>query len=95
MIHSPSGDLSVGRQQAFEMFKRDYGDNGKIAAQKEKLKANFRSAKDLGEKVNSSRETINRLKAQIEHYRVSLAMSMGMSTAPLDAPPDETETLIR
>ena len=91
----PSGELSVGRQQAFEIFKRDYAENGKISAQKEKLKANFRSAKDLGEKVNSTRETINRLKAQIEHYRVSLAMSMGMSSSPNDEPPDETETLVR
>ena len=77
------------------MFKRDYAENGKIVDQKEKLKANFRAAKELGEKVNASRETINRLKAQIEHYRVSLAMSMGMTSAPPDAPPDETETLIR
>ena len=53
--------MSTGRQEAFEIFKRDYGDNRIIDEQKMFLKKGYAEAKTLGEKINSSRNKISEL----------------------------------
>ena len=53
------GDMSVGRQEAFEIFRRDYEHNDAIEENKQELKQRYAEAKKLGEKVNKSRQHIS------------------------------------
>uniref|UniRef100_A0A8C0GWG1 Kinesin-like protein KIF6/9 C-terminal domain-containing protein n=1 Tax=Chelonoidis abingdonii TaxID=106734 RepID=A0A8C0GWG1_CHEAB len=72
--------MSLGRQEAFEIFKRDYVDSITIEDNKQLLKKRFAEAKSLGEKVNEVRNKIsnyktmfNRLKGlkiEIEHLQL-------------------------
>uniref|UniRef100_A0A8C3SG48 Kinesin-like protein KIF6/9 C-terminal domain-containing protein n=1 Tax=Chelydra serpentina TaxID=8475 RepID=A0A8C3SG48_CHESE len=72
--------MSLGSQEAFEIFKRDYVDSVTIEDNKQLLKQRFAEAKSLGEKVNEVRNKIsnyktmfNRLKAlkiEIEHLQL-------------------------
>ncbi|KAJ8045198.1 Kinesin-like protein KIF6 [Holothuria leucospilota] len=78
------GDMSVGRQEAFDIFKRDYVHNDTIEEQKMNLKRKYTEAKALGKEVNESRQRINKLKSQIQHHRMQRAME-GMTDQ------DETE----
>lgn len=87
------GDMSVGRQEAFEIFRRDYQHNDTIEENKQELKQRYTEAKALGEKVNKSRQKINHLKSQIEHHRMSMAMQ-GL-TDPENPEPDEQELELR
>uniref|UniRef100_A0A674IQI9 Kinesin-like protein n=1 Tax=Terrapene triunguis TaxID=2587831 RepID=A0A674IQI9_9SAUR len=74
------GEMSLGRQEAFEIFKRDYVDSVTIEDNKQLLKQRFAEAKSLGEKVNEVRNKIsnyktmfNRLKGlkiEIEHLQL-------------------------
>jgi kinesin family protein 6/9 len=66
-------DMSTGRQEAFEIFKRDYADNNIIDEQKLFLKKGYAEAKTLGEKINLSRNKINTLKTKIEQVHMRLA----------------------
>lgn len=50
------GDMSVGRQEAFEIFRRDYYNNLTIEENKHNLKQRYAEAKSLGEGVNKSRQ---------------------------------------
>ncbi|XP_039384203.1 kinesin-like protein KIF6 isoform X2 [Mauremys reevesii] len=59
------GEMSLGRQEAFEIFKRDYVDSVTIEDNKQLLKKRFAEAKSLGEKVNEVRNKINHLKGEI------------------------------
>ncbi|XP_061173877.1 kinesin-like protein KIF6 [Saccostrea echinata] len=68
------GDMSVGRQEAFEIFRRDYYNNPTIEENKLNLKQRYTEAKSLGEAVNKSRQKINHVKGQIEQHRMQLAM---------------------
>nr|XP_022332099.1 kinesin-like protein KIF6 [Crassostrea virginica] len=68
------GDMSVGRQEAFEIFRRDYYNNPTIEGNKHDLKQRYAEAKSLGEAVNKSRQKINHVKGQIEQHRMQLAM---------------------
>lgn len=54
------GDMSTGRQEAFEIFKRDYTQNSNIEDNKDALKAKYVEAKKLGEYVNKSRTKISK-----------------------------------
>ena len=54
--------MSTGRQEAFEIFKRDYADNHIIDDQKLFLKKGYAEAKMLGEKINTSRNKISLVK---------------------------------
>ena len=54
------GDLSIGRQEAFEIFRRDYEQNDKIDENKHTLKRRYGEAKSLGEEVNTSRKRISK-----------------------------------
>lgn len=51
--------MSVGRQEAFEIFKRDYEQNVTIEEQKVDLKQRYAEAKGLGKEVNESRQRIS------------------------------------
>ncbi|KAI8478470.1 hypothetical protein Bbelb_438030, partial [Branchiostoma belcheri] len=67
------GEMSVGRQEAFEIFKRDYEHSVTIDDQKSLLKQRYSEAKQLGEKVNSSRAQINHVKSLIQQHRMARA----------------------
>lgn len=54
------GDMSVGRQEAFEIFRRDYYNNPTIEENKLNLKQRYAEAKSLGEGVNKSRQKISK-----------------------------------
>ncbi len=53
------GDMSVGRQEAFEIFRRDYPHNATIEENKATLKQRYSEAKRLGEAVNRARANIS------------------------------------
>uniref|UniRef100_A0A8C8VFT7 Kinesin-like protein n=1 Tax=Pelusios castaneus TaxID=367368 RepID=A0A8C8VFT7_9SAUR len=73
--------MSLGRQEAFEIFKRDYADSVTIEDNKHLLKQRFAEAKSLGEKINEVRNKISKwiyktmfnrlkgLKIEIEHLQ--------------------------
>nr|XP_058954931.1 kinesin-like protein KIF6 [Pocillopora verrucosa] len=67
-------EMSVGRKEAFETFRRDYPHNDTIEENKQTLKQRYAEAKRLGEQVNSSRQKINSIKTQIEQQRVRRSM---------------------
>lgn len=73
-------NLSQGRQEAFDIFRRDYLHNKAIEQNKSELKLRMKEAKQLGSHVNKSREKINSLKGSIEQRRVSLAVQ-GLTTS--------------
>ena len=56
------GDMSVGRQEAFEIFRRDYEHNDAIEDNKRQLKDRYAEAKTRGEIVNKSRNKISKFK---------------------------------
>uniref|UniRef100_A0A8C8RFJ0 Kinesin-like protein n=1 Tax=Pelusios castaneus TaxID=367368 RepID=A0A8C8RFJ0_9SAUR len=74
-------EMSLGRQEAFEIFKRDYADSVTIEDNKHLLKQRFAEAKSLGEKINEVRNKISKwiyktmfnrlkgLKIEIEHLQ--------------------------
>ncbi len=53
------GDMSMGRQEAFEIFKRDYRDREAIEAKKTNLKECYAVAKEKGQLVNQCRLKIS------------------------------------
>ena len=52
--------MSMGRQEAFEIFKRDYAGNEEIEDQKRYLKKNYTEAKLLGEQINTTRTKLSK-----------------------------------
>ncbi|XP_027537566.1 kinesin-like protein KIF6 isoform X1 [Neopelma chrysocephalum] len=72
------GKMSLGCQEAFEVFKRDHADSITIEDNKQLLKQRFAEVKCLGEKLNEVRSKINRLKGEITQrhiQRAALAVS--------------------
>ncbi|NWV73369.1 KIF6 protein, partial [Dasyornis broadbenti] len=72
------GKMSLGCQEAFEVFKRDHADSITIEDNKQLLKQRFDEAKCLGEKLNEARNKINHLKGKIiqrQIQRAALAVS--------------------
>ncbi|NXD27149.1 KIF6 protein, partial [Spelaeornis formosus] len=72
------GKMSLGRQEAFEVFKQDHADSITIEENKQLLKQRFDDAKCLGEKLNEVRNKINNLKGKIiqrQIQRAALAVS--------------------
>jgi len=51
--------MSIGRQEAFEIFKRDYAGNHEIEEQKRFLKKSYAEAKMLGELINKGRSKLS------------------------------------
>nr|XP_040138534.1 kinesin-like protein KIF6 isoform X6 [Ictidomys tridecemlineatus] len=61
LLHKKSGmreEMSLGRQEAFEIFKRDHADSVTIDDNKQILKQRFSEAKALGESINEARSKI-------------------------------------
>lgn len=87
------GEMSMGRQEAFEIFRRDYIHNQDIEDNKTTLKQRYAEAKSLGEKVNKARTVINKIKSQIEQHRMSRAMQ-GL-VDPENPEPDDIEMNFR
>ena len=65
----------MGRQEAFEIFKRDYSGNTDIEEQKKYLKKSYAEAKSLGELINSTRTKLNNIKSRSEEVYVRLEAS--------------------
>eukprot|EP00111_Clytia_hemisphaerica_P022991 TCONS_00067660-protein len=57
-VKKQKDQMSLGRQEAFELFKRDYAENGLIEENKKGLKSRYTDAKRLGEQVNAARSQI-------------------------------------
>ncbi|XP_078254896.1 kinesin-like protein KIF6 isoform X2 [Rhinoraja longicauda] len=90
-----AGEMSLGRQQAFEIFRRDHADNVTIEDNKHLLKQRYTEAKSLGEKVNQARNKINQLKGQLEQRRMQSAAS-GVTSEPVNVhEPDHFEEELR
>ncbi|XP_014806054.1 PREDICTED: kinesin-like protein KIF6 isoform X1 [Calidris pugnax] len=72
------GRMSLGCQEAFEVFKQEHADSITIEDNKQLLKQRFAEAKYLGEKLNEVRNKINHLKGEITQrhiQRAALAVS--------------------
>lgn len=54
------GNLSVGRQEAFELFQRDYEHGAAIKTNKQTYKQLCTEAKRLGEQLAQSKATISK-----------------------------------
>ncbi|XP_072189885.1 kinesin-like protein KIF6 [Excalfactoria chinensis] len=70
--------MSLGYQEAFEVFKQDHADSITIGDNEQLLKQRFAEAKCLGEKINEVRNKINHLKGKITQrhiQRAALAVS--------------------
>ncbi|XP_061599259.1 kinesin-like protein KIF6 [Cololabis saira] len=61
--------LSLGKQEAFEIFIRDHGEHPTIEDNKKLLKQRSAEAKGLGEQLNTARNRINELKTQLDTRR--------------------------
>ncbi|KAM5163296.1 kinesin-like protein KIF6 [Mantella aurantiaca] len=72
--------MSLGRQEAFGIFKRDYPERVSIEDNKVLLKQRFAEAKSLGEEVNNVRNRINHLKGEVEKRRMQRA-ALGVSSS--------------
>lgn len=49
----------MGRQEAFDIFRRDYEHNDEIDEQKSFLKKSYAEAKLLGEQINTARNKLS------------------------------------
>ncbi|KAM6912811.1 uncharacterized protein FYW49_011245 [Xenentodon cancila] len=61
--------LSMGKQEAFEIFIRDHEEHQTIEDNKKILKQRSAEAKGLGEQLNTARNRINELKTQLDTRR--------------------------
>uniref|UniRef100_A0A8D2ATK4 Kinesin-like protein n=1 Tax=Sciurus vulgaris TaxID=55149 RepID=A0A8D2ATK4_SCIVU len=98
LLHKKSGmreEMSLGRQEAFEIFKRDHADSISIDDNKQILKQRFSEAKALGESINEARSKIGHLKEEITRrhiQQVALGISENMA---LPSVPDLQEDRLR
>ncbi|KAJ8289186.1 hypothetical protein COCON_G00018450 [Conger conger] len=84
-------ELSVGRQEAFEIFMKDHEDSLVIEDNKAILKLRYAEAKALGEQVNEARGRVNELKRQLEQRRMQTA-AQGVTEGTAEAmEPDPVE----
>nr|KAF6505720.1 kinesin family member 6 [Rousettus aegyptiacus] len=97
-LHRKTGmreEMSLGRQEAFEIFKRDHADSVTIEDNKQILKQRFSEAKALGENINEARSKIGRLKEEITQrhlQQVALGISENMAVPSV---PDLQEEKLR
>ncbi|NXK60862.1 KIF6 protein, partial [Sylvietta virens] len=78
LSRATGGKMSLGCQEAFEVFQRDHADSITMEDNKQLLKQRFDEAKCLGEKLNEVRNKINHLKGKIiqrQIQRAALAVS--------------------
>ncbi|XP_069879937.1 kinesin-like protein KIF6 isoform X2 [Dipodomys merriami] len=91
LLHNKTGmreEMSLGRQEAFEIFKRDHADSVTVDDNKQILKQRFSEAKALGESINEARSKIGRLKEEItqrhkQQVALGISESMGVSEPDL------------
>ncbi|UJR25470.1 hypothetical protein I4U23_006817 [Adineta vaga] len=69
-------NMSAGRQEAFDHFRRDNPINQKLEEHKRILKQRFTEAKTLGEETNECRNRINHMKSQYEQMHLRLAAQL-------------------
>ncbi|XP_064332536.1 kinesin-like protein KIF6 isoform X5 [Camelus dromedarius] len=87
-------EMSLGRQEAFEIFKRDHADSVTIEDNKQILKQRFSEAKALGESINEARSKIGRLKEEITQRHVQqVALGISENTTVPSAPDPMEEKL--
>jgi len=55
------GNMSIGRREAYELFRRDYEHNDTIESNKHRLKQLCVEAKQFGEQLAESRKKISML----------------------------------
>uniref|UniRef100_A0A8I5R1P5 Kinesin-like protein n=1 Tax=Papio anubis TaxID=9555 RepID=A0A8I5R1P5_PAPAN len=98
LLHKKTGmreEMSLGRQEAFEIFKRDHADSVTIDDNKQILKQRFSEAKALGESINEARSKIGHLKEEITQrhiQQVALGISENMAVPLM---PDQQEEKLR
>ncbi|XP_070440638.1 kinesin-like protein KIF6 isoform X3 [Equus przewalskii] len=98
LLHRKTGmreEMSLGRQEAFEIFKRDHADIVTIEDNKQTLKQRFYEAKALGESINEARSKIGRLKEEITQrhmQQVALGISENIAAS---SKPDPVEEKLR
>nr|XP_047936045.1 kinesin-like protein KIF6 isoform X1 [Anser cygnoides] len=68
------GKMSLGCQEAFEVFKWDHADSITIEDNKQLLKQRFAEAKCLGEKIYEVRNKINHLKGELTQRHIQRAV---------------------
>ncbi|NWR08758.1 KIF6 protein, partial [Paradoxornis webbianus] len=88
LSRTTGGKMSLGCQEAFEVFKRGHADSITIEDNKQLLKQRFDEAKCLGEKLNEVRNKINHLKGKIiqrQIQRAALAVSNPSEELTFDA----------
>ncbi|XP_076026680.1 kinesin-like protein KIF6 [Genypterus blacodes] len=89
--------LSVGKQEAFEIFTRDQEDLLTIEDNRTVLRQRLAEARALGVRVNEARDRINDLKKQLDLSRRQRAAHglMGNHTEAEEEPNPEEENLLR
>ncbi|XP_036763049.2 kinesin-like protein KIF6 isoform X1 [Manis pentadactyla] len=98
LLHRKTGmreEMSLGRQEAFEIFRRDHADSVTIEDNKQILKQRFSEAKALGESLNEARSKIGGLKEEITQrhmQQVALGISENIATPSM---PDSLEEKLR
>ncbi|TSM77407.1 Kinesin-like protein KIF6 [Bagarius yarrelli] len=75
-------ELSMGRQEAFEVFRSEHEDNITIEDNKVILKQRVAEAKELGKQINQARSKVNELKKRLETRRMQLAAQDVMGNQP-------------
>ncbi|XP_045150712.1 kinesin-like protein KIF6 [Echinops telfairi] len=98
LLHKKAGmgeEMSLGRQEAFEIFKRDHADSITLEDNKQILKQRFSEAKTLGESVNEARSKIGHLKEEIAQGHMQ-QMDLGISeNTAVPSTPDQREEKLR
>ncbi|XP_035252159.1 kinesin-like protein KIF6 isoform X2 [Anguilla anguilla] len=91
-VHRRRGpELSAGRQEAFDIFRKEHEDCLAVEDNKVLLKQRYAEAKALGEQVNEARGRVNELKRQLEQRRMQTA-AQGVTegtTEPVEPDPVE------
>ncbi|KAK2878656.1 hypothetical protein Q8A67_019447 [Cirrhinus molitorella] len=86
-------ELSVGQQEAFEVFLRDHEDRLSIENNRAVLQQRFAEAKTLGEQVNQIRIKVNELKTQLKISRKQMAVQ-GLTGSQTASESDSVEDRI-
>lgn len=97
LLHKKTGmreEMSLGRQEAFEIFKRDHADSVTIEDNKQILKQRFSEAKALGESINETRSKIGQLKDAItQRHLQQVALGVSENTVTPSLPDLQEEKL--
>ncbi|NWH78721.1 KIF6 protein, partial [Piaya cayana] len=95
LCRKTGGKMSLGCQEAFEVFKQDHADSITIEDHKQLLKLRFAEAKCLGEKLNEVRNTINHLRGTVTQRHIQRAALAVSSPSEELNMPDPVEQKLR